>query len=247
MPSIDECLRNPLSRTPQTRHRSRGFATSIRLPTLLRWARKGAQLDRRCHGFITHARPATRRSPTSAIKPIRKHVPPNRRQPRLGARGRNLERPNTGSSVLRRVEAEVLRVRDQLVRVTPFDGRLPSLAIARAESFAPARSDSDTSCRGIRSLHAVETSCRARFHPFAALSRWRTPDCSGGALPTRLREEDSLSTHPRCLPSQGLLVRGGAPPQVVYSLWIGAKRLFNLLPTPVAWTMRSVGEGTRQW
>jgi len=151
---------------------------------------------------------AKRRSSTSAIDTIRKH---DRRiggdlacaRPRRISSARKAERASPSGCA-----AELPRVQGPI----SSDGEnrpsrpLPTRLLA-SEAFPRPDWPGHLMSRNEIALRIWSHSkgpCPAR----SSRRRTRAPDCSGGAFPTRLREEDSCSAHPRCLPSPGLLVRG---------------------------------------
>jgi hypothetical protein len=209
-PSVDECpgtrFRGRLGPPPISRLCRLDPASGTRSPgSLGNPARRGA--DR---GLITRA--PLRQAPL--VDFCNRNNPPAR--PWIGGDlglfgpRTSLERRGAEYASLAGDIAGWLRVRGRVafsVRLSPL-GSTSFGAIARVESFSPARLARTPHVAEPGRPSSVECARRSRVPPARHAFTSRAPDRSGGAFPTSLREENSCSTHPRCLPPPGLLVRG---------------------------------------
>jgi hypothetical protein len=196
--------------------RSRDFAASIRLSVLVRRPRLGGRLDAR-PPRAHHPRAATPNTAHRLLQSMRSASTTAESVVTPGLGLENESRARGLGALLRRAAQPGIFGSGAIAW---FPARMASSdAIARVASFAPARLAPDTSCRGPGIPSSVEYARKSPCPARSSRRRARAPDCSGGALPTSLREENSYSTHRGAFRRWASSLEDGPIPQAVSSVW----------------------------
>lgn len=184
-----------------------------------------------------------RRSSTSAINRIHKHVPLDRRKPCSGC-----AKPKP------RAAEEQVRARCQAPQPR-FTGSRERVESDESESHATSRCDCSQRKGYPSPIGLGHLMSRRLGPPWCGVTAWaqtspttrsraQRPVAREGRFPRDSAKRTHGGTHPRCLRSPGLPEGMSRPAHSIAGVTrVRAKRLFNLRPTPIAWTTRLGGWG----